>query len=90
MNDNGGPLGAVCRYYKICAVDLVVACDEIQIDLGRVKISVGGGAGDNNGLEDVLDYFEEDFVRYRIGIGPKMPPQMDLKDFVLGEFTNCQ
>ncbi len=90
MNDSGGPLGAVCRYYKICEVDLAVACDEIQIGLGRVKISVGGGAGGHNGMEDVLEHFEEDIVRYRIGIGPKMPPQMDLKEFVLGKFTNCQ
>ncbi len=90
MNDSGSALGAVSRYYKICQLDLAVAYDEIQIDLGRVKISVGGGAGGHNGLEDVLEYFEEDFVRYRIGIGPKTPQQMDLKDFVLGKFTNCQ
>lgn len=90
MNDSGGSLGAVCRYYKIPEEDFAVVYDEIQIDLGRMKISVGGGAGGHNGLEDVLEHFEEEFVRYRIGIGPKIPPKMDMKDFVLGKFTDCQ
>ena len=90
MNDSGSSLGPVCRYFKIPEENLAVVFDEVQLELGRVKISVGGGAGGHNGLEDVLEHLEEGFVRYRIGIGPKNPPEMDLKDFVLGKFTNCQ
>jgi len=90
MNDSGSSLGPVCRYFKIPEENLAVVYDEVQLELGQVKISVGGGAGGHNGLEDVLEHLEEGFVRYRIGIGPKNPPEMDLKDFVLGKFTNYQ
>ncbi len=90
MNDSGSPLAAVCRYYKIPEEEIAVVYDEIQVELGSVKISVGGGAGGHNGLEDMLAHLKEGFTRFRIGIGPKMPPEMDLKDFVLGKFTDCQ
>ena len=33
------------------------------------------------------DDYAGGFIRYRIGTGPKHPPEMDLKDFVLGKFT---
>ncbi len=90
MNDSGSSLRSVCRYFKIPVEKLVVVYDELQLELGSVKISVGGGSGGHNGLEDILAQMEEGFIRYRIGIGPKIPPEMDLKDFVLGKFTNYQ
>ena len=37
-----------------------------------------------------LAHLGDGFVRYRLGIGPKEPAQMDLKDFVLGKFTPAQ
>jgi PTH1 family peptidyl-tRNA hydrolase len=49
-----------------------------------------GGSGGHNGVESVLGHLGEGFVRFRIGIGPKDPPEMDLKDFVLGKFTDYQ
>jgi len=52
-----------------------------------VKVSVTGSAGGHNGVASLLEHLGDGFVRYRLGIGPKQPSQMDLKDFVLGKFT---
>jgi PTH1 family peptidyl-tRNA hydrolase len=41
-------------------------------------------------VASVLEHLGDGFARYRLGIGPKSPPQMDLKDFVLGKFTPDQ
>jgi PTH1 family peptidyl-tRNA hydrolase len=41
-------------------------------------------------VASLLEKLEDGFVRYRLGIGPKDPPQMDIKDFVLGKFTPDQ
>jgi PTH1 family peptidyl-tRNA hydrolase len=41
-------------------------------------------------VASLLEHLGDGFVRYRLGIGPKEPPQMDLKDFVLGKFTPDQ
>ena len=46
-----------------------------------------GSAGGHNGVASLLEHLAGGFIRYRIGIGPKHPPEMDLKDFVLGKFT---
>jgi PTH1 family peptidyl-tRNA hydrolase len=87
MNESGRALGALMRYHKLEPAQVAVIYDDLTIDLGLLKISVRGSAGGHNGVASVLEHLGNGFVRYRIGIGPKQPPQMDLKDFVLGKFT---
>jgi PTH1 family peptidyl-tRNA hydrolase len=55
-----------------------------------VKVSVSGSSAGHNGVTSLLDRLGNGFTRYRIGIGPKDEPQMDIKDFVLGKFTPSQ
>jgi PTH1 family peptidyl-tRNA hydrolase len=90
MNDSGTSIGALARYYKIPPASIVAIYDDLTIDLGRVKISVTGSAGGHNGVASLLEHLGDGFIRYRLGIGPKDPPQMDLKDFVLGKFSENQ
>jgi PTH1 family peptidyl-tRNA hydrolase len=87
MNESGRALQALASYYKVPSRDVIVVYDDLNLDLGRVKISVRGSAGGHNGIVSTLAHLGDDFVRYRIGIGPKLPAEMDLKDFVLGKFT---
>lgn len=87
MNESGRSLRKLADFYKVPADRVVVIYDDLNIDLGLVKISVTGSAGGHNGVASTLEHLGNGFVRYRIGIGPKQPPQMDLKDYVLGKFT---
>lgn len=90
MNDSGASLGALARFYKIAGSSIVAIYDDLTIELGLVKVSITGSAGGHNGVASLLEHIGDGFVRYRLGIGPKDPPQMDLKDFVLGKFTQPQ
>ena len=90
MNDSGRAVGALARYYKIAPPAIAAVYDDLNIDLGLIKVSVTGSAGGHNGVASLLEHLGDGFVRYRLGIGPKEPPQMDLKDFVLGKFTPDQ
>ena len=90
MNDSGACLQAVLRYYRHAGSALVVIYDDIQLDVGRLKISVGGGDGGHNGVASVMAAVDNTFVRYRIGVGAKPFPEMDLKDYVLGAFTAAE
>ncbi len=90
MNDSGTAVGALARFYKIAPQSIAAIYDDLTIDLGLVKVSVAGSAGGHNGVASLLEHLDSGFVRYRLGIGPKDPPQMDLKDFVLGKFTASQ
>ncbi len=90
MNASGTAVGAMARYFKIPVADIAAVYDDITIDLGLVKVSVTGSAGGHNGVASLLEHLGSGFARYRIGIGPKQPAQMDLADFVLGKFTSEQ
>ena len=87
MNDSGRALRALADFYKVPQSEIIAVYDDLTIELGRVKVSVRGSAGGHNGVANLLEQVGGGFLRYRIGIGPKHPPEMDLKDFVLGRFT---
>jgi PTH1 family peptidyl-tRNA hydrolase len=87
MNESGCALRALANFYKLEPASIIAIYDDLTIDLGLVKVSVNGSAGGHNGVSSLLEHLGEGFVRYRLGIGPKQPAQMDLKDFVLGKFT---
>ena len=87
MNLSGEADGKVSRYFDLPTERISVIYDELNLDLGLTKISVTGSAGGHNGVASLLQHLGDGFVRFRIGIGPKMPVEMDMKDFVLDRFT---
>ena len=87
MNESGHALRALVDFHRVPPAGIIVIYDDLAIELGRVKISVRGSAGGHNGVASLLEHLGGGFIRYRVGIGPKHPPEMDLKDFVLGKFT---
>lgn len=90
MNESGRAVGALARYHKIGPDAVAAVYDDANIDLGLVKVTTTGSAGGHNGVASLLEHLGTGFARYRLGIGPKTPPPMDLKDFVLGKFTPAQ
>lgn len=87
MNLSGKSVASLARFYKIDPAETVAVYDDLTIDLGLLKVSVSGSAGGHNGVASLLEHLGPGFVRYRLGIGPKQPAQMDMADFVLGKFT---
>jgi PTH1 family peptidyl-tRNA hydrolase len=87
MNDSGRAVRMLADFYKVPPHGVIVVYDDLALELGRLKITVRGSAGGHNGVASLLEHLAGGFVRYRLGIGPKHPPEMDLKDFVLGKFT---
>ena len=87
MNESGRSLRALTGFYKIEPAAVFAIYDDLTIDLGLVKVSTTGSAGGHNGVASLLEHLGDGFIRYRLGIGPKQPAQIDLKDFVLGKFT---
>ena len=87
MNRCGQSIGALARYHKLAPDALAIVYDDLTIDFGLIKVTTSGSAGGHNGVASVLSHLGSGFVRYRIGIGPKQPAQMDMADFVLGKFS---
>ena len=87
MNDSGRALRALLDFHKVAPDTLIVAYDDLNIDLGLVKVSVTGSAGGHNGVASLLEHLGGGFIRYRLGISGPRPAEMDIKDFVLGKFS---
>jgi PTH1 family peptidyl-tRNA hydrolase len=90
MNASGRSVAALARFYKIKPDATVAVYDDLTIDLGLIKVTQTGSAGGHNGVASLLEHLGDGFIRYRLGIGPKTPAQMELSDFVLGKFTPDQ
>jgi PTH1 family peptidyl-tRNA hydrolase len=86
MNRSGQSVGALARFYKIPADDILVVHDELDLPPGAAKIKKGGSSGGHNGLKDITAALgTQDYWRLRIGIGhPRtLNLQQPVVDFVL-------
>ncbi len=86
VNESGQTLRRTCDYFRHAPSKLGVVYDDLTLPVGRLKLSVNGSAGGHNGVQSLIDHLGAGFIRFRIGIGPRTPAQIDLKDFVLGRF----
>jgi PTH1 family peptidyl-tRNA hydrolase len=87
MNLSGIPVAKICSFYKIPSSKVVVLCDDISLDVGITKITERVGTAGHNGVKSILEKIGPGFVRFRIGIGGKRHPEMDLADHVLSKFS---
>ena len=86
MNRSGQSVGALARFYKIAAEEILVVHDELDLAPGIAKSKKGGSSGGHNGLKDITAALgTQDYWRLRIGIGhPRsLGLQQAVADFVL-------
>lgn len=87
MNITGPPLKGLLHEYSLTAADLILVHDDLDLDLGRLRIKQAGGHGGHNGIRSVIDAVgTPQFVRIKIGIG-RPAPRQDSADYVLQAFT---
>jgi PTH1 family peptidyl-tRNA hydrolase len=68
MNDSGLSAKKLFQQYKTLPI---VIYDDIDINLGEIKCSMGRGAGGHNGVQSIIDHLgTKDFFRIRIGVRP--------------------
>lgn len=97
MNNSGQAMKALITSKK-AAESLVVLQDELDMPLGRVKLSYGSSAGGHKGIDSIQKVLKtKDFIRIRIGISPstpsgklKKPGADEVTDFVLGKFKPAE
>ena len=86
MNLSGKSVWPLVDFYKLPLDQLLVVCDDLNLDLGRLRLRAAGSAGGQNGLKHVIQSLgTEEFPRLRIGIG-KPPGRTKATDFVLTRF----
>jgi PTH1 family peptidyl-tRNA hydrolase len=90
MNESGGPVVGLARFFKTEPDHVVVVHDELDIPYGDLRVKLGGGEGGHNGLRSVSRSLgTRDYLRVRVGIG-RPPGRMDAADFVLKDFSGSE
>jgi PTH1 family peptidyl-tRNA hydrolase len=90
VNESGRSVGAAARFFKVPADHLVVLHDEVDLELGRLQVRLGGGLAGHNGLRSVAQHLKtQEFLRLRIGVGrPERGDPRPVADFVLSPFED--
>ena len=89
MNLSGEAVVEALQFYKLDIKNTVVICDDINFDVGKLRIRAKGSDGGQNGLKNII-YLSgrNDFARVRVGIGKKPHPDYDLAKWVLSNIKN--
>ena len=69
MNSSGICIKELIEYFKIEAKNVFVFHDDMDIDIGKVKVKFGGGSAGHNGIESIDKNIGKNYSRIRIGIG---------------------
>lgn len=86
MNLSGETLIDIYNYYKVDMENIIVIYDDIDLDVGKIRIRKKGSGGTHNGMRSITKCLgSTDFPRVRVGVSKPRPGQ-DLADFVLSRF----
>lgn len=87
MNLSGEAIRPIADYFKVDTTEeLIVISDDIDLDVGAIRIRAKGSAGGHNGLKNIIQQLgHQEFSRVRVGVGRK-PEGSDLVNWVLGHF----
>lgn len=87
MNRSGDPVQAAAAWYKVPPERVVVCHDDLDIEVGSIRLKRGGSHAGHRGLKDLDRALgSADYLRVRIGVG-RPPGRMPARDHVLKRFT---
>lgn len=87
MNLSGEAVRALIDFYKCTSEDVIILYDDVDLDVGRIRIRKRGSAGGHNGIKSIIAHLgTETFDRIKIGVGAKSEG-WDMVDHVLGRFS---
>jgi len=87
MNLSGSAVKQLISRHNLELSDLLVIADDLDLELGRIKIKPSGSSAGHRGLSSVIAVLKSDnFSRLRIGIGSP-PEHIEASDYVLSDFS---
>jgi len=90
MNNSGEAAAQVVSYFDLQPQDLLIIYDDLDLELGTLRLRRGGSAGTHKGMRSVVAHLDTDEIpRLRLGIGP-LPAEADAVEFVLSAFRGAE
>lgn len=86
MNLSGESVRAFMDYFKADLADAIVVYDDLDTEIGRLRLRYQGSAGGHNGIKSLIQHLNtQTFNRIRMGIS-RPQPGMVISDYVLSGF----
>ena len=86
MNNSGVAVHQVMTKRELSPEDVMIVCDDFNLDFEQIRLKGKGSDGGHNGLSSVIEHLgTEQFARLRMGIG-RPTGKKDMVDYVLEEF----
>jgi PTH1 family peptidyl-tRNA hydrolase len=84
MNLSGDAARPLLEHYAEAEPsNLIVACDDVALPFGTIRVRARGSAGGQKGLKSIIERLAtQEFARVRLGVRPDHPVE-DLSSFVL-------
>jgi PTH1 family peptidyl-tRNA hydrolase len=90
MNETGGPVSALAKFYKVPLERVIAVHDELDIPFDTLRVKLGGGDNGHNGLRSMRRSLDSgEFYRVRVGIG-RPPGRQSPADFVLSDYSAAE
>lgn len=90
MNLSGEAVAAAVSYLKIPPERILIAHDDVDLELGRIQVKFGGGHGGHRGLQSVIESLNADgFARIRLGVD-RPAKEGEVSDYVLEPFSAAE
>jgi peptidyl-tRNA hydrolase, PTH1 family len=87
MNLSGESVRGLMDYYKVDLADGIIVYDDLDTELGRIRLRYQGSAGGHNGIKSIISHTgTQIFNRVRMGISRPQPGEI-ISDYVLSSFA---
>jgi len=84
MNNSGQSVKTLMNFYKIKLSDVWIIHDDIDLPLGKIRISKNASAGGHKGIQSIIDELaSQEFIRFRIGIASEKQRLVPTESYVL-------
>ena len=86
MNLSGNSVREWVNFYKISNEDILVIQDDLDMELGKIKLKYKSSSGGHNGIKSVINSLGTDEIP-RLKVGISNDKLRDTKDYVLSKFS---
>jgi len=91
MNNSGQAVQLIKKYYQLKLSEIIIIHDDLDLKLGKIRISKNSSSGGNQGVNSIIKYLKsKNFIRLRIGIANELRKKIPAEKFVLQNFTKAE
>lgn len=89
VNESGKSINKIIKNTNLELSQIIVIHDDLDLEIGTMRIKVDGGHGGHNGLRSIINLSGKSFIRLRVGIGHP-GNKIDVTNWVLGRFKSSE